>query len=102
MAYICDNTHPEPTPAFVVMTAPETGDTNALCPFCLMEWAYGILVQSEPGLELIKGKMLEIAAEAKAEESKTRRGGRKAAGPAAEAGEDTGAIAAATDTPVPM
>lgn len=99
MAYMCDNAHPEPAPAFIVMTQPETGDTDALCPPCLLEWSYAMLAQSEPGIELLKSKMLEIAADAKAQESKPKRSGRKPAAVGAEQGEDTGADAAATDTP---
>lgn len=99
MAWNCDNTHPEPTGAFIVMTQPETGDTDALCALCLMEWAYAMLAGSEQGIELLKSKMLEIAADAKAQESKPKRSGRKPAAVGAEQGEDTGADAAATDTP---
>lgn len=99
MAFTCDNTHTYPEPAFTVMTMPETGDTVALCAGCLMEWAYALLAGTDAGTELLKSKMLEIAAEAKAAEAKPARRGRKAVPEADGAGEDTEAIAAATDTP---
>jgi len=99
MGFACDNTHAEGTAAFIVMTQPETGDTDALCAPCLMEWAYAMLAGSEMGIELLKSKMLEIAAEAKAAEAKPARRGRRAVPEADGAGEDTAAIAAATDTP---
>lgn len=99
MGFNCDNVHDEVTSAFIVMTQPETGDTDALCAPCLLEFAFGMLVQSEQGIDLIKGKMLEIAAEAKAEESKPKRGGRRPAGVIEATGEATEAIAEATDTP---
>ena len=99
MGFNCDNVHGGVTAAFIVMTQTETGDTDALCAPCLMEWAYAMLAQSEPGIELLKGKMLEIAAEAKAEESKPKRGGRRPAGGVEATGEATEAIAEATDTP---
>lgn len=95
--YTCDNTHGEA--AFIVMTQPETGDTNALCAPCLMEWAYGMLAGSEIGIELLKNKMIEIAAEAKEAEAKPKRGGRKPAAEVVSPGEDTGAIVPAADTP---
>lgn len=62
--FTCDNG--DGTLAFVVMTAPETGDTNALCAECLLEWCYGVLVGSERGTELLRDRMLEMAAQAKA------------------------------------
>lgn len=99
MAYNCDNAHDKPELAFVVTTVQDTGDTIALCPTCLMEWCYAFLAQSEPGVELLKSKMIEIAAEAKAAEAKPARRGRKAVPEADGAGEDTEAIAEATDTP---
>jgi hypothetical protein len=99
MAYTCDNPHPEPTPAFTVMSMPETGDTNALCVPCLLDWAYAMLAGTEAGTELLKSKMLEIAAEAKAAEAKASKRGRRAVPEAAAPGEATEAIAAATDTP---
>jgi len=101
MAYTCDNEHEQPQLAFVVTTVQDTGDTVALCPMCLMEWCYAFLAQSEPGVELLKSKMIEIAAEAKAAEAKPKRGGRKPTAPTEETGEDTETIAEATDTPDP-
>lgn len=99
MGYSCDNTHPEGVAAFIVMTQPETGDTNALCAPCLLEWSYAMLAESPAGIELLETKMREMAAEAKAAEAKPKRGGRKPAAGVAEAGEDTGAIVPAADTP---
>jgi hypothetical protein len=64
-----------------------------------MEWSYGMLAGSEIGIELLKTKMIELAAEAKEAEAKPKRGGRKPAAAAAGAGEDTGTEAPATDTP---
>lgn len=101
MAYTCDNVHAETTLAFIVMSQPETGDTDALCAPCLMEWAYAMLAGSEMGIELLKSKMLEIAAEAKAAEAKPARRGRRGADATEETGEATEAIAEATDTPDP-
>lgn len=99
MGFACDNTHAEGTAAFIVMTQPETGDTDALCAPCLMEWAYAMLAGSEMGIELLKSKMLEIAAEAKAAEDKPKRGRAKPAAGTEATGEATEAIAEATDTP---
>lgn len=99
MAYTCDNPHPEPVAAFTVMSMPETGDTTALCAPCLLDWAYALLAGTEAGTELIKARMIEIAAEAKAAETKPKRGGRRPAAEAEATGEDTEAIAEATDTP---
>lgn len=99
MGYSCDTTHPEPVPAFVVMTTPETGDTTALCAPCLMEWAYAMLAGSEIGIELLTTKMQQMAAEAKAAEAKPAKRGRRAVPEAEVTGEDTEAIAEATDTP---
>lgn len=95
--YACDNAHG--VPAFIVMTQPETGDTNALCADCLMEWAYAMLAGSEIGIELLKAKMIELAAEAKTAEAKAKGRGRRAVPEARGTGEATEATAEATDTP---
>lgn len=101
MAYTCDNPHPEGVPAFAVMSMPETGDTTALCAPCLLEWAYALLAGTEQGTELIKARMIEIAAEAKAGGPAAKRGARRAPAPDGDQGKDTGAGAPATDTPNP-
>lgn len=101
MGFACDNAHAEGTAAFIVMTQPETGDTDALCAPCLMEWAYAMLAGSDMGTDLLKGKMLKIAAEAKAAEAKPKRGRGKPSAEAEGTGEATEAIAEATDTPDP-
>jgi len=99
MAYTCDNPHGQPVAAFTVMSMPETGDTTVLCAACLLDWAYALLAGTEAGTELIKARMIEIAAEAKAAEAKPKRSGRKSAGGTEGTGEATEAIAEATDTP---
>jgi hypothetical protein len=62
---VCDNG--DATLAFVVMQEPGDGSVTALCGPCLLEWAYGLLVGSEVGLDLIKAKMVELAEQAAAE-----------------------------------
>jgi hypothetical protein len=101
MAYTCDNPHDQPAAAFTVMSMPETGDTTALCAPCLLDWAYALLAGTEAGTDLIKERMLEIAAEAKVTETKSKRSGRKPADQVAEQGKATGAIPPATDTADP-
>jgi len=98
MAYTCDNPHPEPVTAFAVMSMPETGDTTALCAPCLLEWAYALLAGTEQGTELIKARMIEIAAEAKAEGSKPKRGARRAPETGTDPEKDTDAPASAPST----
>lgn len=99
MAYTCDNPHAESVLAFAVMSMPETGDTTALCAPCLLDWAYALLAGTEQGTELIKARMIEIAAQAQAETPKAKRGARRAPVGGENPGKDTDATAPATSTP---
>lgn len=93
----CDSQ--DDTPAFLVMTRPETGDVTALCAPCLLDWCETMLSQAGRMDEAVERYIAANMAAAQAAEPKPKRARKGAAATTAAPPQDTPAGDASTAEP---
>jgi len=85
----CDNG--DGTPAFLVMTQPESGDVTALCGPCLGEWAEQLLIAADLMTGIVEKHIAQTMAAAEAATEKPKRARKGAAATPADPPQDTAA-----------